>query len=134
MLPHPVLQIKTKLKNLNSMSISKINNGIIKKFFSYYLPAILIVALLATSFYIFQTPKKAEAVWYNSSWSYRKPIIVDRNKVTPPSYSFSSAGNTTFVVPTGVSSITVMAWGGGGGGGGDKSNNSYGGDGGMVSL
>ncbi len=38
--------------------------------------------------------------------------------------------NGTFIIPAGVASITIEAWGGGGGGGGSSSNNNGGSGGG----
>jgi len=49
--------------------------------------------------------------------------------VGTPTIIYSSSGTTAFVVPAGVTSITVEMWGAGGGGGGGSSNGS-GGDGG----
>ncbi len=43
---------------------------------------------------------------------------------------FSSAGNSTYHVPSGVSTITVKAWGGGGGGGAGNGSTGSGGNGG----
>jgi hypothetical protein len=46
------------------------------------------------------------------------------------SVSYTSSGTNTFTVPTGITSITVKAWGaGGGGGGGGSRTNDTGGDG-----
>lgn len=44
--------------------------------------------------------------------------------------SFTTAGNDSFVVPSGITSITVKAWGGAGGGGAGNGNSGVGGTGG----
>lgn len=50
--------------------------------------------------------------------------------------SYTSAGNDTFVVPTGITSITVKSWGagGGGGGGGNATSGGAGGAGGYSTT
>ena len=50
--------------------------------------------------------------------------------VIPQTTLFTTPGNYTFVVPAGVTSIDVEAWGGGGGGGGEDGNDGGGGGGG----
>lgn len=49
---------------------------------------------------------------------------------TPTTQVYNTAGTTAFVVPTGVTSITVKAWGAGGGGGGGNNGGGIGGAGG----
>ncbi len=49
---------------------------------------------------------------------------------TPGSSTYYAAGSSNFVVPTGVTSITVKAWGAGGGGGTGSGSSAVGGSGG----
>ncbi len=108
------------------------------KFFNRYLPMVLSVIVVITSVFVYwvtrnDTPQ-AEAAWYNGSWGYRKKITIDKNKVAAPltasSTTFSTAGNTSWTVPTGVTSVTVKAWGGGGGSGSSAAGLSSGAGGG----
>lgn len=46
------------------------------------------------------------------------------------SQTFTTVGNNSFIVPAGVTSVTVEAWGAGGAGGGNASSNGTGGGGG----
>ncbi|MCB9811709.1 DUF2341 domain-containing protein [Candidatus Nomurabacteria bacterium] len=74
-------------------------------------------------------PRTASAVnWNSTDWPYRVVLTINPTRVNADSASttiYAGAGSGTFVVPTGVTSVTVHAWGGGGGAGG-----SYAGTGG----
>lgn len=56
------------------------------KFFSRYLPLTLSVVLLVLAAGVYLVLRSnnniADAAWYNSSWQYRKPITIDKNKVS----------------------------------------------------
>jgi hypothetical protein len=62
-----------------------------KKFLNRYLPLTLAVLLLVAGglVYLFfkNDNKAADAAWYSSSWTYRKPITIDHNKVSGVSSS-----------------------------------------------
>ncbi len=62
-------------------------------FFSRYLPMILAVVLIvgaaAAYFTLRNSTPTAQAGWYNSGWSYRKPITIDHTKVN------TATGTTT---------------------------------------
>jgi len=55
------------------------------KLLSRYLPMFLSVVVLVTTFAVYYTSQKskvAEGAWYNASWSYRKSITIDKNKLS----------------------------------------------------
>jgi len=65
------------------------------KFFNYYLPLTMTAIVLIVSAGIYLSLKKpaqpAEAAWYSSSWTYRKPITIDHTKLsTTATSTFSS--------------------------------------------
>ena len=64
------------------------------KFFNYYLPLILAAVILIVTFsayFYFEKNKTADAAWYSSSWGFRKPITIDKNKISQTATStFSS--------------------------------------------
>ncbi|NTV30969.1 DUF2341 domain-containing protein [candidate division WWE3 bacterium] len=41
-----------------------------------------LILFIATGVYFLFTPKSAQAAWYNSSWSYRKMLVIDESKVS----------------------------------------------------
>jgi hypothetical protein len=64
------------------------------------------------------------AVWNNRLY------VVGGDSGNAGSVSYTTGGTNTFTVPTGVTSITVKAWGAGGGGGGGSGSSGVGGGGG----
>ncbi len=66
----------------------------LKNFFSRHLPLLLSLILVMAGGVVFlflpkENQKQAEAAWYSSSWSYRKPITIDKTKI-------STVATTTF--------------------------------------
>ena len=64
------------------------------------------------------------AVWNNRLY------VVAGNTGTANQVIYNTAGTASYTVPTGVSSLTVKAWGAGGGGGGGSGSTGAGGNGG----
>ena len=64
------------------------------KFFSYYLPFILCVLLVLSAGFVY--------------WAFYRPQEVEADVVT-----FSTAGSSSWTVPTGVYKVTAQVWGGG---------------------
>lgn len=64
------------------------------------------------------------AVWNNRLY------IIGGYTGTANQFTYTTAGTNTFTVPTGISSVTVKAWGAGGGGGSGSSSSGSGGAGG----
>lgn len=81
--------------------------------------------LLLLAFIVPETTLKANTLKYKTS---------TKNKIVytaPPTDDYQNPGTYTFVVPDGVTSLTVETWGGGGRGGSrTSSSNAYGGGGG----
>ncbi|HRO17631.1 MAG TPA: hypothetical protein PLU07_05560, partial [Ferruginibacter sp.] len=56
-------------------------------------------------------------------------LLTSMSVIGQASSTYNTTGNQTFVVPAGVTQITVECWGGGGRGG-SRTSNGYGGGGG----
>ena len=63
-------------------------------------------------------------------WNNRLYVVGGGDSVASGKSTYTSAGSSTFVVPAGVTSITVKAWGGGGAGGNGVTFGNAGGAGG----
>jgi hypothetical protein len=64
-------------------------NKFFHRYFPMFLSVLLIVGALGTYLIFNNSTKQVEGAWYNNSWSYRKLVTVDHNKVN------TATGTTT---------------------------------------